>query len=222
MAYAAESGTKVKALERRLRADQLTPEDKDRFEMVKKIRAGRKAGMTIEQCAQVVGKKPRMVEQFIYRGVYKLFSAHLDRLESGDEEQAAAKIIRAAKTKFAHFTPDAIDYIRSCFMKDEDGKWLDDAKAMWATEKVMKGTGLTEPEHVVRPNITIQIAHIRHETAAVAADDAEAEAAVIEVTPTEALPRITSSNVTSPSSGRSGAGSGETAGESAAPESNFP
>ena len=182
-------GSRVLALKRRLETDNLTPEDKERLELARRLRELHRDGKTLEECAHVLGQHPKMLAQFARRGVYKLFCDYLERLEHGDDEKAVERVVRKARTEFAGFSPDAIQYIRGCFRRDEQGEWSDDGKAMWATQLVAKGVGLTEPQSVVRPIININIAALKAEMSQVASDDAEADAAAraITVTPQKAL-----------------------------------
>lgn len=183
-----------KALQNRLEADTLSVSDKEKLELTRQIRALRKKGLTLRQCSVAAGVGQRKVEQFANRGIYKLFCEYLDRLERGTDEEVVEKVVRKAKHEFAGFAPDTIDYYRTCFLRnpltdrEEKGEFRDDAKAMWAADKVSKGLGLTEPEHAIRPIINISIAHIKFEQEMVNADDAEAAAAAraIDVTPTPA------------------------------------
>jgi hypothetical protein len=101
------------------------------------------------------------------------------------------KVVQKAKKEFAAFAPDAIDFYRECFRRNsmedqtEKGIFKDDEKAMWATEKVSKGLGLTEPEHAIRPQVVIQLGFIKAEVAQVQSDDSDAARAAkaIDVTP---------------------------------------
>jgi len=190
-------GTRVIALKRRLTTGTLTPEDKERFELTRRLRELRRDGKTIEECAGLLGMRREMIGQFMRRGVFEAFSQHLESLERGTDEKAVEHVVRMARKDFAGFAPDAITYYRSCFMRNaeeeraEKGEFKDDAKAMWATDKVSKGLGLTEPETAVRPIVHINVGYIRNEMLRVAEDDAEAEAAAraITVTPQDASPK---------------------------------
>jgi len=186
--------TQLKGLARRLTTNQLTIEDKGALTQVRQIKALKREGATLIQIARETGMTEPAVRQYLKRGVYRLYADHLDQLEQGDDEKQIEKTVRTAKQKFASFAPDAIDYYRECFLRNPvdhqslDGVFKDSARAMWATEKVSKGLGLTEPEHIVRPVVHIDLRLIHAEMAMVATDDATAAEAArtIDVTPTPA------------------------------------
>lgn len=179
-------------LERRLLSGELTAQDKQDLALARQVRKLRQEGATILECARLTGSTERRLQQWMKRSTYAALDAYLGNLE-GDApaDEQVEEIVRTAKSQFAQFAPDAIDYYKECFARNpveeqiEKGTFKDDAKAMWATDKVSKGLGLTEPEHAVRPVINIQHAYIRHETNLVQSDDAEAVAAskAIDVTP---------------------------------------
>jgi len=183
----------VRGLRNRLEADTLNPEDKKKMALAKELRTLRKQGLTLAQCSAKLGINEHQAEQFARRGVYKLFCQYFEELERTTDEEKACEIARETKRQFVAFGPDALAYYRTCFLRnppdeqEEKGEFKDDAKAMWATERVSKGLGLTEPEQTGRPVININIAHIRAEQEMVNADDAEAAAAAkaIDVTPTQ-------------------------------------
>lgn len=181
----------VKALERRLVNDELTPEDKAELERVRQVRALRKSGATILECARKTGQTEARLSKFMKRSMYKLFEDYLIRLERGDDEKAIGDIVRGAKEAFAQFAPDAIDFYRECFQRnavedqEEKGIFKDPARAEWATERVSKGIGLTEPDIATRPTINIGSAIIVGELSVIAQDDRQArEAITIDITPT--------------------------------------
>jgi len=184
----------VRGLRSRLASDTLRPRDKERMAFTQRIRTLRKQGRTLAQCAQEMGVGESKVVQFTRRGMYKIFCEYLATAEQAAQEITGSDVVRQARQEFATLAPDAMAYFRSCYQRHppEDqpalGLFKDDAKAMWATDKVAKGLGLTEPEHAVRPVIHINVGSIRVEMAQVAADDAEAARAakVIDVTPTPA------------------------------------
>jgi hypothetical protein len=186
---------RVAALQKRIASDMLTPLDKERMATARELRALRKKGLSFRACAEEMGKSETRVKELAQNANYKLFCEYFDSVEQGTDAQVVDKLVRKAKQEFAAFAPDALSYFRTCYERNppeehaEKGEFKDDAKAMWATERVAKGLGLTEPETAVRPVVQINIAHIRMEQAMVAADDAEADAVqkAIDVTP-EAQP----------------------------------
>lgn len=183
-----KAGSAVKAIAHRLEMDALTPEDKERLELARQLRAYRKRGMKVADCAALVGLKESTAQQFMLRGVYKLFVHYLDGLEKGEDDKAADAKVRKAKQRLAHHTDDAVDFIAECFKRNpeeeraEKGVFVDEGRAQWAAQQVAKGTGLLEPERAVRPTININIGQIAAEQAQVEDDDSRAQAA-IDVTP---------------------------------------
>lgn len=181
-----------RALQRRLETDTLKPEDKEKLELARELRRLRKQGLSFRECSERMGQTEARLEKFARRQSFATFCRYLETLEKGTNEEATAVVVRKAKQEFAAFAPDTIAYYRTCFERNppedqaEKGEFKDDAKAMWASERVSKGLGLTEPDTAVRPVVQINIAHIRMEQAMVAADDAEAAAVqkAIDVTPT--------------------------------------
>lgn len=175
----------MRALERRLAKHELNDDDRAQLELSKKLYYLRKEGNTYAECARAVGSTERQVQQFMGRGAYARFIDYMRAVDAGDDEKLVEKVVRDAKQEFAKFAPDAIEYYRTCFARDNDGNFADDGKAQWATEKVSKGLGLTEPEHAVRPVIQIGQAFIVGEMKMVDADDAlaKATAKVIDVKP---------------------------------------
>lgn len=173
----------MRALERRLAKHELNDEDKAQLELSKKLYYLRKEGNTYAECARAVGRSERQVQLFMARGAYARFIDYMRAVDAGDDAKLVEKVVREAKQEFAKFAPDAIEYYRTCFARDDDGNFADDGKAQWATEKVSKGLGLTEPEQAVRPVIQIGQAFIVHEMKMVDADDKLAKGDVIDVTP---------------------------------------
>ncbi len=176
-------GARVLALKRRLGTDTLTPDDGERLALARRLRELRREGKTLEECGALLGQHPKMLGHFMRRGVYKLLSDYLERVERGEDAQAIERTVRWARGEFVKLAPDAIEYFESCFERNppeewaERGRWKDDAKARWAAQLIAKGVGLLDPQPVVRPVIHISAASIRAELEEVAADDAKAEAA---------------------------------------------
>lgn len=185
---------RLSALNRRLTSGQLEPADKEALTRVRQIMALKREGATLLELARETGMTEPAVRQYIRRGVYRLYVDYLNQVEQGDDEKQVEKLVKTAKQRFASFAPDAIDYYQECFLRNPvdlqttDGVFRDSAKAMWATEKVSKGLGFTEPEHVARPVVHIDLRLIHAENAIVAADDTQAalDARTIDVTPTQA------------------------------------
>lgn len=186
--------SRLKAIQRRLVSGQLEPEDKEALTKVRQIVALKREGATLVEVARETQMSEPQVRQYIKRGVYRLYADYLAQLEQGDDEKQVEKLVKTAKQRFASFAPDAIDYYQECFQRNPidlqttDGIFKDSARAMWATEKVSKGLGFTEPEHVARPVVHIDLRLIHAEMAMVATDDATAAEAArtIDVTPTQA------------------------------------
>lgn len=177
----------MKALERRLVRNDLTAEDKVELTRVQRLYRLRKEGATYSEIARTVGEPQKNVEAFMSRGAYKLFVDYIHRLEAGDDERQAEQFVKTAKQQFAQFGTDAIDFYRVCFRRDGMNEFENQALAQWATEKVSKGLGLTEPDHIVRPVVNIAHAVIVAESRQVDEEDALARASVrvIDVTPTQ-------------------------------------
>ena len=184
-------GTNIDGLWERLHSGALTADDKRKLELTKGLRAGRAQGLSLAACSRQLGVTESQIHQFVRRGVYTLLCQYLDALEVGADKGKTEVIVQKAKNDFAGFAPDAIDFYRTAFLRnpeearEEKGEWRDSALAQWATEKVSKGLGLTEPEQAVRPIVHIEHAYIRIETSQVSEDDAEAARAAraIDVTP---------------------------------------
>lgn len=176
--------TGLKALERRLVNNELSDEDRALQEQVRQVVALRREGATILECARKVGKTERALQQFMKRGVFKLHMDYLLKLERGDDERQVGDVVRTAKQAFAQFAPDAIDFYKECFERnpiedqEEKGIFKDPARAEWATERVSKGLGLTEPDVATRPTINIASAVIVGELRVMGADDARAQEAI--------------------------------------------
>lgn len=174
----------VKALERRLANDQLTVEDKAELAKVRQVMALRKEGATVLECARKTGQTERRLSQFMRRSIYKLFEGYVHELERGDDDKQVGDVVRGAKHAFVQFAPDAIDFYRECYKRnpiedqEEKGIFKDAARAEWATERVSKGLGLTEPDVATRPTINIGSAIIVGELSIIAGDDAYARDAI--------------------------------------------
>lgn len=181
--------TGLKALERRLANNELTPEDQAQLKDVRQVLALRKDGATILECARKTGRTERQLGQWMKRGTYALYVDYVAKLERADDSKQVAEVVRGAKEAFAQFAPDAIDFYRECFLRNpvdeqaEKGIFKDPARAEWATERVGKGLGFTEPDVATRPTIQIGSAIIVGELAIMQQDDARAkEAITIEAT----------------------------------------
>lgn len=182
----------LKALERRLVNNELSVEDKETYEMVRQVVALRRKGATILETARKVGKTERSLQQFMQRGVFKMFVDYELKLQRGTDEKQVQDVVRGAKQAFAQFAPDAIDFYRECFLRNPEEDWeekgifRDPARAEWATERVSKGLGLTEPDVATRPTILINSAIIVGELAVMALDDKRAkDEMTIDITPTK-------------------------------------
>lgn len=180
--------TSVKALERRLANNELREEDKLELARVRQVIALRREGATIVETARKTGQTERRLQQFMSRSVYKLYESYIHQLERGDTSKQIADVVRGAREQFAQFAPDAIDFYKECFMRnpvedqEEKGIFRDPARAEWATERVSKGLGLTEPDVATRPTINIASAIIVGELAVMDRDDSRAKDDAIEVT----------------------------------------
>lgn len=174
-------------LQRRLETDTLTQEDRERIELVRRVKEMRADGKTFDEIGPLVDYNPKSLAKFVRGGVYKLLSDHLESLDNVTDEKAVERVVRRAKQDFAGLTPSAIAFLKTCFKRTPDGKeFLDPGLAQWATNLVAKGTGLTEPSHVVRPVIQINLGVIKAELKDVSGDDERARSAVIEITPSPA------------------------------------
>lgn len=179
----------LKALERRLANNELSAEDKATVSQVRQVVTLRREGATILECARKTGRTERALAQFMKRGVFAHYHDYIVKLERGDDERQVQDVVRGAKQAFAQFAPDAIDFYRECFLRNpldqqaKHGIFKDPARAEWATERVSKGLGLTEPDISTRPTINIGSAIIVGELMVMAAEDRKAaEAITVEVT----------------------------------------
>src|SRR5689334_3028557 len=142
---AVAQGGKILGLRKRLAADTLTPEDKDKLALARDLRALRAKGLNRSELAVRLKMSERAVESFGESATFILLPRNLAALDRGADAETADRIVRKAKQEFAGFAGDAIDYFRSCYERNhpedqpEKGIFKDDAKAMWATEKVAKG-----------------------------------------------------------------------------------
>jgi hypothetical protein len=183
-------GARVLGVKRRLETDTLTPGDKKRLELTKRLRELVRQGKTLKECGAMLGLHPKMLGHFMRRGVFKLLCDYFERVERGEDAQAVERMMRWARAEFVGLAPYAIEYFESCFERNppeewaERGRWKDDAKARWAAQLVAKALRLLEPEHAAPPVIQISLAHIEREMAMVAEEDALA-ARVLEVTSSE-------------------------------------
>lgn len=173
---------RVMALEQRLADGTLTPEDKEKLDLTRRVRELRLAGNTYAKCAEELGLKQKNLEAFARAGVYKTLSAHVAAMEEGSEEVATERVIKQTRNEFALCGPLAARVVRESFKRDADDALVDKGQAMWATQMVAKGLGLTEPQSAGRPTITINIGTIQAELGTVRADDSLARGA-IDVTP---------------------------------------
>lgn len=172
------AGSRVFAVERRLERNLLSDQDKEQLEQTGKVRKLMKTGASTREVARALGMHEYALTRLLAAPIFNVYNKHLEEVEKGDNQKIVDRIVRQAKSDFAQFAPDAIAFIRGCFARTTDGKWLDKADAQWATQLVAKGLGLTEPETAVRPIIHIQTAAIRIETEQVREDDEEARRAL--------------------------------------------
>ena len=186
----------LKALSRRLTNNTLTQEDQEQLAYVRRLVTLKRSGATLLEMARETGSTEPKIRQFMKRGVFALYRDYLLQLEVGSNDKQVERIVRDAKTRFAQFAPDAMDFYAHAFERnaesevEEKGPFKNMGLAQWATEKVSKGLGLDQPEQTVRPHINIELKLIHHENAQVDDDDARARAA-IDITPkeNEAAPR---------------------------------
>lgn len=172
----------VKALARRLEDGTLSPQDKEKLDLTRRVRELRSKGYTFAKCAAELGVNQKNLEGFARAGIYKLLGNYLESLEEGSEEKSIERVTRQTRTEFALCGPLASRVIRESFKRDENDELVDKGQANWATQIVAKGLGLTEPQSVGRPVVNINIGTIQAELGTIRADDSLARGA-IDITP---------------------------------------
>lgn len=180
----------VRALAKRLNGNELTQEDRDEIARVRQVLALRREGASILECARATGQTERRLQQYMKRTPYKLYADYIIRLERADDERQVGDVVKSTKQEFVRFGPDAIDFYHECFLRnpvedqEKKGIFKDPARAEWATERVSRGLGLTEPDIAVRPTINIASPIIVGELTIISRDDARAKEDSIETTAT--------------------------------------
>lgn len=179
--------THPKALQRRLALNALTEEDKAELALVTRVEALRRQGATRLECARACGFTEQKMKDKMGNKTWGLLADFAKALAEGRQERAVKETVKSARERFLEFAPDAIDFYQECFRRnpleeqEEKGIFVDPARAEWATERVSKGLGFTEPDVATRPTISIASAIIVGELAIVNSDDTKAKNAVIEV-----------------------------------------
>lgn len=138
-------------LEIRAARGDLTFGDQRCLQHAKAARDGLAAGKTIAAIAAELGDISRSsLTRFIGSAKFK---GALRVIESGglatradvDEETA----LETARRTLAGTLPDALDFLIYCFKRDEEKPsrpYKDEGLAQWATERLLKSTGLTDPK----------------------------------------------------------------------------
>lgn len=180
----------VRALAKRLNANELEKEDREEIARVRQVLALRREGASVLECARATGQTERRLSQYMKRTPFKLYADYILKLERADDDRQVSDVVKTTKQEFIRFGPDAIDFYRECFERnpveeqEQKGIFKDPARAEWATERVSKGLGLTEPDVSTRPVINITSPVIIGELKVIASDDARAKEDAIEVTAT--------------------------------------
>ena len=88
-----------------------------------------------------------------------------------------------------------VAFLRSCFQRAEDGSYVDDGKAMWASQIIVKLTGLSQPPPGANGGgaVTIHIDNMQAALMAVRQGNAEFArmSGAIDITPATAVPTTT-------------------------------
>jgi len=181
---------------------ELSPSDMEKLALTKQIRALMGHGSSWEEIAAAVGKSRDAVINFARRATFRRCCEYLDieekaaapprmdlkkaKKEFGKESQGPdpEDMVQMARQAFAELAPDTIEFYQDCYRRNPPelwptlGKWHDPALAQWAAERVSKGLGLLEPEHVARPIITIHLGAIHGVLAQVTTEDQQVRRAI--------------------------------------------
>lgn len=138
-------------LEVRAAAGKSTFQDRRALFHARALRDGLRTGKTIVSIAAELGDISRSaLSRFSASPLYAAACRALDAgaltatpAKPADEESA----LEAARLSLAERLPDAMTYIETCFLRDESKParpYLDEGRAMWATQLVLKSAGLAD------------------------------------------------------------------------------
>jgi len=176
------------------------PQYWERLEFTRRYLALKRGGKNITEIARILEKDPGTIHRILRSAAFRWCCEHLEKEEKlkaeghpkinlpapQREKRSVEELVSEARVEFASFIPDTLDFYRDCFRRNPPeeqellGVWKDVERAEWAATQVSKGLGLTEPEHAMRPTITIHLGAIGHVLSQVMSEDIHA----IDITPT--------------------------------------
>lgn len=191
--------TALVALKKRLAAGELTADDRGALERAMRLKALRAEGKGWVECGAQMGEAPDTLKQLSRRPSYDAFCAYIDAANDAMDERAMTRAVRRGRIEMAGLVPEAVRQLRECYRRHPKGtkitkgnleidvsdELVDKGDAGWATQQLLKGTGLMEP--LVAPAPTLVNPTFINNTIYVSRgdDDQAAQAArvAIDVTP---------------------------------------
>lgn len=164
------------ALARRLRDNELTRDDVEKYELAKQIWELRAESLSYRMIAGRLGAPhtPRSIQDFATRGIYRIFIDHWKAAERGEPE-AVARETKDHQQTTRSLIPLALKRWRQTLLGsfDKEGNPLKNEAADRAAERVLKAAGILDAETGnARPAVIVCPAGLAHAAHAICADDA--------------------------------------------------
>lgn len=137
----------VHELEVRAAAGALTEDDRRWIRRAKLLRGGMLAGRSVGSIATELGDvtRPRLARYLDSPAYHAALRAA--EIVPAARELTEEEAIEAARKYLSNQLPEAVDFIKSCFERDETklGRpYLDAGNAQWATQVLLKAAGIGE------------------------------------------------------------------------------
>lgn len=179
--------TALVALKKRLASGDISEADRTLLERARRLRTLRVEGKTFEECSVEMGEAPRALSAFSRRPVYAALCQYFDAIEDAQDEQAMERSIRRGRIDMAGMVPLALRQLRECYRRHPAGttrkvgsieidisdELIDKSDAAWATQQIVKGTGLMEPI-AIPPSTLVNPTFINNTIFMSRGDDAQA------------------------------------------------
>ena len=148
----------VRGFLRRLSTNTLKPQDRTTLARAAEVKRMRAEGKTVAQMAKHLCVSTRTFAQWTRGPMAKAALQHLEDGAGVEQDRHSERMRHRARQRM-DAKLDTIDkFLDDCLLFNEtkNGReWRDPTRAQWASERVMKSTGIDQPVASVRPTIQI-------------------------------------------------------------------
>lgn len=155
------------ALKRRLATGELTTDDRTALARAMRLKQLRAEGKSFDECAVEMQDNAKALSSLSRRDSYDAFCAYIDAANDTMDERAMQRAIRRGRIEIAGLVPETVRQLRECYRRhpagtkimrgnvevDVSDELIDKGDAGWASQLVVKGTGLLEPTAAPAPTL---------------------------------------------------------------------